>query len=159
MGYGVTLMKLGGDDVTDIPRNAIIALLQRHGYGIPELGDGKTELSQPIDEEVASWGHSAGPDTELASRPPSTKYAFSAEFVILSIKDGHVTEFGMHRPQSTSRCRALLFDLVQNLGLVMFWDWGGICGRKDILQNLPAFLQPQFPPDEWTIIRTPEDCI
>jgi hypothetical protein len=69
-----------------------------------------------------------------------------------------VTEFDLSRPQANAECRALLFTLINDVGLTMFPDYGGeIFAREDVLGDIPQDILNQF--SNRVVVTRPEDCI
>jgi hypothetical protein len=136
MSYGVILMKFRDGHRDQIPRDAIVSVLVRHGCRVPELRDGFNEIGLPHDE---------------------ARYSPFGERALLSIKDGEVAEFGLHRPQATTQCRALLFSLIDEVRLTMFPDYGAdIFAREDVFNDIPRDILVQF--SNLIVVNRPEDC-
>jgi hypothetical protein len=136
MGYNLCLVKFTAGRKCLIPLDDIAPILARHGCKIPELHEGRNEIILPRGENY----HSAigGPAT-------------------LSIEDNSVSEFGIERPQCTTECKALLYSLLDELGLTMFPDFGRVMyARKDVVQNVPKSILDQF--SEHIVVTDPDDC-
>lgn len=137
MSYGMTLVRFQNGRMAPIPRDAIVAVLVRHGCRVPELREGSNEFGLP---------HTA------------PKYSPFGEFGLLSIKDGEVTSFGLHRPQATQECRGLLFSLINELKLTMFPDYGSdIFTGEDMFSEIPQDILHQF--SNLVVVKRPEDRV
>lgn len=137
MGHAMILMKFRNGRRDPIPQDAIVSILVRHGCQVPQLREGSNEIGLP--------------DNEAGCSP-------LGESACLAVKNGEITEFGLHRPQATAPCRALLFSLVNEMRLTMFPDHGAeIYGREDVLQEIPQDILSQF--SCRMIVNRPEDCI
>jgi hypothetical protein len=137
MSYGMTLVRFENGRMAPIPRDALVAVLVRHGCRVPQLREGSNQIGLPHTEP---------------------KYSPSGEFAILSIKDGEVTDFGLHRPQVTQECRGLLFSLIDELKLTMFPDYGSdIFAREDMFSEIPQDILRQF--SNLNVVKRPEDCV
>jgi hypothetical protein len=136
MSHGMTLVKFRNGRKDPIPQDAIVSVLLRHGCKVPLLREGSNEIGLPHDEAGGSpFGESA----------------------LVAIKRGEVTEFGLHRPQATAQCRALLFSLVHEMRLTMFPDYGtDIYAREDVLPEIPQEILNQF--SNRIVVNRPEDC-
>lgn len=136
MSYGVTLVSFRNGRQDSIPRDSIISVLTRHGCLIPELREGSNEIGLPHEQPY---------------------YSPLGEFAIITVKDGAVTAFGLHRPQATAQCRALLSSLIDQMGLSMFPDFGiDLFAREDIFDEIPEDVLAQF--SNLILVRRPEDC-
>lgn len=136
MGYAMTLMKFRNGRREPIPRDAIVCVLERHGCRIPPLREGRNEIGLPHDEAGCSP---------------------LGEGVLLAVRHGEVTEFGLNRPQATAECRALLFSLINDVRLTMFPDYGAdIFAREDVLGDIPQDILNQF--SHRIVVKRPEDC-
>jgi hypothetical protein len=121
---------------SSIPLNEIVGILGRYGCTIPELQEGRNEVIFPHDENYRS-----------AFGGPAT----------LSVECNSVSEFGIERPQCTTECKALLYSLIDELGLTMFPDFGGVIyARKDVFQDVPTSILDQF--SECIVVTDPGDC-
>jgi hypothetical protein len=137
MSYGMTLVRFQNGRMVPIPQDAIVAVLQRHGCRIPQLREGFNEIGLPYDE---------------------ASYSPFGESALLSITDGEVTDFGLHRPQATQECRGLLFSLINELKLTMFPDYGSdIFAREDMFHEIPQDILNQF--SNLVVVKRPEDCV
>jgi hypothetical protein len=137
MSYGMTLVRFQNGRMAAIPRDAIVSVLVRHGCRVPQLREGSNEVGLPHDQP---------------------KHSPFGESGLLSIKDGEVTSFGLHRPQATPECRALLFSLIKELRLTMFPDYGGdIFVREGALNDIPQDILSQF--SNIIVVNRPEDCV
>jgi hypothetical protein len=137
MSYGMTMLRFQNGRMATIPRDAIVAVLLRYGCRVAQLREGSNEIGLPHTEP---------------------KYSPFGEFAILSIKDGEVTEFGLHRPQATQECRGLLFSLIDELKLTMLPDYGSyIFAREDMFSEIPQDFLSQFP--NLVAVKRPEDCV
>jgi hypothetical protein len=136
MSHGMTLMKFRNGQRDPIPQDAIVSVLVRHGCNVPQLREGFNEIGLPRGKAGCS------PVGESA---------------LLAVKRGEVMEFGLHRPQATAQCRALLFSLVNEMRLTMFPDYGtDIFAREDVLRDIPQDILSQF--SNLIIVNRPEDC-
>jgi hypothetical protein len=137
MGYAMTFVKFRNRRMEPIPRDAIVSVLERHGCRMPQLREGRNDIGLPHDE---------------AGRSPF------GENALLAVRHGEVTEFGLSRPQANAECRALLFTLINDVGLTMFPDYGGeIFAREDVLGDIPQDILNQF--SNRVVVTRPEDCI
>jgi hypothetical protein len=137
MSYGMTLLRFQNGRMATIPLDAIVAVLVRYGCRVSQLREGSNEIGLP---------HTA------------PKYSPFGHFAILSIKDGEVTEFGLHGPQATQECRGLLFSLIDELKLTMFPDYGShIFAREDMFSEIPQDILRQF--SNLNVVKRPEDCV
>lgn len=118
------------------PLDAIVSVLVRHGCKTSQLREGSNEIGLPDNEKGCSpFGESA----------------------FLAVKSGEATEFGLHRPQATTQCRALLFSLINELELTMFPDYGAVIyAREDVLNDIPQDVLNQF--SDIIVVNRPEDC-
>lgn len=137
MSYAMILLNFRNGRREPIPRDAIVSVLARHGCRVPELREGPNEIGLPHDQAYSSpFGESA----------------------LLAVKDGEVTEFGLHRPQATTQCRTLLFALINEVGLTMFPDYGtDIFAREDVFDEVPRDILTQFA--NRIVVNRPEDCV
>jgi hypothetical protein len=136
MSYGMTLVKFRNGQRDPIPRDAIVSILARHGCRVPELREGSNEIGLPHDEAY---------------------YSPFGEFALLAVRDGEVTEFGLHRPQATTQCRTLLFSLINEVRLTMFPDYGvDLFAREDVFNEVPQDILAQF--SNLIAVNRPEDC-
>ena len=139
MSYGMTLLRFQNGRMATIPRDAIVAVLLRYGCRVAQLREGSNEIGLPHTEP---------------------KYSPFGHFAILSIKDGEVTDFGLHGPQATQECRGLLllFSLIDELKLTMLPDYGSyIFAREDMFSEIPQDFLRQFP--NLVAVKRPEDCV
>jgi hypothetical protein len=136
MSIGVTLLKFRNGRRDLIPRDAIVGILARHGCRVPELREGSNQIGLPHDE---------------------AHYSPLGDLAVLVVKDGDVTDFGLDRPQGTAQCRALLFSLIDELGLTMFPEYGtDLFARQDVFDEIPQDPLTQFP--NRIAVNRPEDC-
>ena len=136
MSIGVTLLKFRNGRRDLIPRDAIVGILARHGCRVPELREGSNQIGLPHDE---------------------AHYSPLGDLAVLVVKDGGVTDFGLDRPQGTPQCRALLFSLIDELGLTMFPEYGtDLFARQDVFDEIPQDILTQFP--NRIAVNRPEDC-
>jgi hypothetical protein len=136
MGYSLCLIKFTAGRKSSIPLDDISRILTRHGCKIPQLQEGNNEIILPHDEKY--YSPIGGPAT-------------------LSIEGNSVSEFGIDRPQYTTECKALLYSLLDELGLTMFPDFGRVMfARKDVFQNVPKSILDQF--SEHIVVTGPDDC-
>ncbi len=136
MGYNLCLVKFTAGRKDSVPLDAIARILTRHGCKIPELQAGANEVVLPHDGNYYS-----------AIGGPAT----------LSIEGNSVSEFDIERPQCTTECKALLYSLLDELGLTMFPGFGRVMyARQDVFQNVPKWILDQFP--EHIVVTGPEDC-
>jgi hypothetical protein len=140
MSYGMTFLKFRNGQRDTIPRDTIIGVLERHGCRVPHLQEGSNEIGLPRDDEAGE--------------------GVFAELAVLSVKNGEATEFGLARQQATTKCRALLFALINELGLAMFDDNGaGLFAREDVFHDIPQDILSQYPDSERVVVNRPENCI
>jgi hypothetical protein len=137
MSYSMTLVKFQSGRMASIRQDVIVAVLVRHGCRVPELREGRNEVGLPHDKPTHSpFGESA----------------------LLSIKDGEVTSFGLHRPQATRECRGLLFSLIDELKLTMFPEYGSdLFAREDMFSEIPRDILHHF--SNLVVVKRPEDCV
>lgn len=86
-----------------IPRDPLLNVFHKHGFGSVALKEGVNDLyPYPVDETG---------DTPIGE-------------VTVYVKIGAVTEIAIHRPRFRAAFRAFSFDLLSQVGLVMFPSYG-----------------------------------
>lgn len=98
MSHAFIFRRFEGGRFAAIPQEALVNVLNEHGFGPVILHEGMNELRAPIDETG---------DTPIGD-------------VNISVKAGSVIEFCIDRPRYRLGFRALSFNLVKRLCLVMF---------------------------------------
>lgn len=137
MSYGVSFLGFRNGQPCPVPLDNILNLLAGHGCRVPELQQGSNEVGLPLDQN----GYSA-----------------IGEFAALSVEGDSTTAFGLHRPQATAECTALLFSLINELNLVMLPDHGSdLYARADVVAELPEEMLNHF--SNVVIVRNPDDCL
>jgi hypothetical protein len=136
MSFGMTLLNFRNGMRAPIPRDDIVGILTRFGCQVPQLREGFNHVGLPRDEKhISPFGDSA----------------------LLVVKGGEIMEFGLDRVQATEPCRALLFALVDEIGLTMFPDYGeNLFAREDVFREIPQEILSQF--SNRIVVSRPEDC-
>jgi hypothetical protein len=123
MSHAFLFMRFEGGYAAPVPAAEVIPLLRAHGLVPGALIEGRNYVVAPPDESG---------DTPIGE-------------VSLSVGQNGVMEVAIDRPRYRNAFRALSFDLVTRLGLVMFSSDGGeVFAAKDAAAHLPECFKDQF---------------